>query len=57
MFESNNKMKTIRQLISMFKQGVYVKIKKLCCKTLLKIYNVLNELCGMDTVDCSTVQR
>ncbi|KAL4083208.1 hypothetical protein QTP88_028538 [Uroleucon formosanum] len=43
--------------ISVFEQRAYIKIETIRGKTVPEIHAALNEVCGTDTVDRSTVQR
>lgn len=43
--------------IYVFEQRAYIKIETICGKTVPEIHAALNEVCGTDTVDRSTVQR
>lgn len=43
--------------ISVLEQRAYIKIETIRGKTVPEIHAALNEACGMDTVDRSTVQR
>ncbi|KAF0753313.1 histone-lysine N-methyltransferase SETMAR-like [Aphis craccivora] len=43
--------------VSVFEQRAYIKIETIRGKTVPEIHAALNEVCGTDTVDRSTVQR
>ncbi|VVC24343.1 Hypothetical protein CINCED_3A013063 [Cinara cedri] len=43
--------------ISVFEQRAYIKIETIRGKTVPEIHAALNEVCGTDTVDRSTMQR
>ncbi|VVC34278.1 Ribonuclease H-like domain [Cinara cedri] len=56
--ESNNESENNSSAhISIFEQRAYIKIETIRGKTVPEIHAALNEVCGTDTVDRSTVQR
>jgi len=57
MCESDNSENNSTAHISVLEQRAYIKIQTIHGKTVPEIHAELNEVCGTDTVDRSTVQR
>lgn len=58
MSESNSKNENNSLAhISVFEQRAYIKINTICCKTATEIHAALYEVCEMDTMDHSLIQR